>query len=340
MADAAADRQNARADKPRRAFWLSGPWRSLLLGSAVTAIFAALVLSTIDPQAALGALERARWQPLILGAACVYAGYLLRILRWKVILRPLRDIPVRTLTPALFLGFAVNNLLPARVGELARARALARDANLETTVVLASVLLERFFDGCTLVILLGISALLVPLPSAVHRVGAAAGIVFGAAAVVIFLIGPRASNFAERAVDALLPPRASEPIARGIGLFFSGLRLAHGSRRAANIAARSILVWIVEMASYACVLWSLGPPEARTSPLLAALIMMTLVNLGSIVPTAPGYLGAYQFFGVLALRATGVSDGAALAAAIAAHVIQWTTVTLVGLIFLARRRGF
>jgi uncharacterized membrane protein YbhN (UPF0104 family) len=64
--------------------------------------------------------------------------------------------------------------------------------------------------------------------------------------------------------------------------------------------------------------------------------MMVMVNLGTLIPSAPGYVGVFQFFGVQALAAFGVAAEPALAVAILAHVVQWGLVTALGLLFVAR----
>ena len=92
----------------------------------------------------------------LLGAVFVAtAGYLLRAMRWRVLLSPLRpQIPLRPRFAATTIGFMVNNLLPARAGEFARAWSLARMEKLRTSACLASLAVERLFDGITVVALL------------------------------------------------------------------------------------------------------------------------------------------------------------------------------------------
>ena len=66
---------------------------------------------------------------------------------------------------------------------------------------------------------------------------------------------------------------------------------------------------------------------------------MGLINLGILVPAAPGYLGAFQYFGVLALSPWEVNSAEALACVILIHACQYLPITLWGLFYI-RYFGF
>jgi uncharacterized membrane protein YbhN (UPF0104 family) len=60
------------------------------------------------------------------------------------------------------------------------------------------------------------------------------------------------------------------------------------------------------------------------------------INLGIMVPSAPGYLGTQEFFGTSALGVFGVSPQSALALVLVSHAVQYVLVTSLGLLFFAR----
>jgi uncharacterized protein (TIRG00374 family) len=312
--------------------------RSRYLGFVITGAFIALLAWKIDLHELEVALVRANY--LFIGpiVGCICASYLLRTLRWKRILGPVRTLSFRTLVSVVFIGFMANNLLPARMGELVRAYALGQKTGLSKSLGLATILVERLCDGLTLVLVLGVIALAMPLPPLVREVGIVASLVFfavGAGIVLVLAGGDRVRCLLVRASQSL-PERLSRPIERKADAFVAGLRTVQGGRQLAVIAGWSILVWSVEATTYLLVLRSFGPPRLHGPPVLAALLMMAMVNLGTLIPSAPGYVGAYQFFGVLALGAVGVPGGVALAIAIVAHAAQWVTVTVIGLLCMAR----
>lgn len=71
----------------------------------------------------------------------------------------------------------------------------------------------------------------------------------------------------------------------------------------------------------------------------AALIIQTVIGVGVILPAAPGYVGNFEYFTVLGLALFGITQEAAFAYALLAHICQFIPVTALGL-FFALRNGF
>lgn len=96
------------------------------------------------------------------------------------------------------------------------------------------------------------------------------------------------------------------------------------------------MIWSVEALTYLVVLQSVHADLSGRLLILAAMLMMVMVNLGALIPATPGNIGTFQVFAVLALSVFGVPTVVALAAAILAHIVQYVLVTAAGLMFLAR----
>lgn len=312
--------------------------RSRYLGFVITGAFIVLLLWKTDLHELTTALASANYFWVALIVACVLLSYSLRTVRWGRILYPTRQLPFRTLLPVLFIGFMANNLLPARIGELVRAYALGQKTGLSKSLGLATILVERLCDGVTLVAVLGVVALLFPLPAWGRQAGYIAGGLFFV--VVIASLAVLAQE--ERALRLLaklsspLPARFGTAVEEKAAAFVVGLRALRSGQNLMLIAGWSVVIWAVEMTSYLMVMKSFNPVLHVGTPLVAALLMMVMVNLGTLIPSAPGYVGVFQFFGVLALSAFGVPTGIALAIAIVSQAVQWVTVTGIGLAFVAR----
>jgi uncharacterized protein (TIRG00374 family) len=312
--------------------------RSRYLGFGVTIGFVALLVWRTDVHELLSALTEANYVWVIPAVATTLASYALRTVRWERILRPVRALSFRTLLPVVFIGFMANNLLPARMGEVVRAYALGRKTGLSKSMSLATILLERLCDGITLVAALGVVAVIYPLPSWGRQVGIVAGGVFllGSVGAVFALSHEKTTlTVLERLLDRL-PGDLGERIHSRIGSFIFGLGVLRSGRAVVALASWSLLVWTVETSTYYFVLKSVHPVLQSGTLAIAALLLMVTINLGILIPSAPGYVGAYQAFGILALGAFGVPTSVALAITIVAHAEQWTTVTGIGLFFLAR----
>jgi uncharacterized protein (TIRG00374 family) len=224
------------------------------------------------------------------------------------------------------------------MGEVVRAYALGRKTGLSKTVGLATILLERLCDGLTLVVVLGAVALVYPLPPGVKQAGVAAGVIFIGASLASIAILTRES-LAVGLANALirrLPTPIQARMAGKAEAFMIGLGAMRRGSDMIAIAGWSAAIWSVEVMTYLLALQSVHPTLVTGTPLMAALLLMVAVNLGTLIPSTPGYIGAFQFFGVLALSAFGVSAGEALAVSIVAHAAQWVTVTGIGLVFAAR----
>lgn len=312
--------------------------RSRYLGFVVTGGFIVLLLWKTDIHELRAALASANYFWVALIVVCILLSYTFRTIRWGWILRPTRQLPFRALLPVLFIGFMANNLLPARIGELVRAYALGQKTGLSKSLGLATILVERLCDGVTLVAVLGLVALLFPLPSWARQAGYVAGGLFFVVVLGALLV--LASE--ERALDLLarackpLPARLANGLQIKAAAFVVGLRALRSGRNLLLIVGWSVVIWSVETTSYVLVMRSFNPVLTSGTPLIAALLMMSMVNLGSLIPSAPGYVGVFQFFGVLALSAFGVPTGIALAIAIVSQAVQWVTVTGIGLAFVAR----
>ena len=125
---------------------MKGAWR-WVLGIAVSTLLIWWVLRDVEiaevgRQIATGNL----WW--FLGSVFVgTSGYFVRAMRWKVFLHPLKpDTGLRSRWAGMSIGFMVNNIVPGRVGELARPFTLARLERLPFPGVFGTLVVERFLD--------------------------------------------------------------------------------------------------------------------------------------------------------------------------------------------------
>ncbi len=312
--------------------------RSKYIGAAVTVVLLGLIAWKIDLHEFAIALAGANYAWILPAVATTSLSYVLRTVRWGRILRPIRLLPFRVLFPVLTIGFMTNNLLPARMGELIRAFLLSRRTSIGGTVGLATILIERVFDGLTLIAVLGAVALTFPLPEGVRTAGLIASCIFVGMAVIslIVLASERRAVHVINAAMRPLPMAIQRKFEGKAESFLIGLGVLRRGHDVFAMVGWSLVIWSIELTTYLLVLRGVHPILTSGTPLLAALLLMVSVNLGTLIPSTPGYIGVFQFFGVLALRAFGVSDESALAVATLAHLVQWLPVTALGLTFAAR----
>jgi uncharacterized protein (TIRG00374 family) len=308
---------------------------------ALTAVFIWLALRNVDLAAVGDALGSAQYGYLVPAALCTVASFALRTVRWGRILDPVRRVSFRRLFPVLMLGFAANNVLPARIGEVARAYALGSREGVSRGYALATIAVERVCDGVTLLVFMTIALALFPLPvesATLDTVIYSAIAIFSVATVVLIsvVLWPlRWLSITQRIVRRL-PERLGRlvlGIAEAVLEGLSGLR----SRRALlQIAGYSVVIWSLECAVFACVLRAFALGLSTGEWLAAAVFLLVFVNLGIMIPSLPGYIGTYQFFAKLALGAFSVPASLALGLSLVAHAMQYGLITGMGLLCLWR----
>lgn len=313
-----------------------------VLGLALTVVFLGLALWKVDLPALGDELRRVDYRWLIPSALCTLLGYMVRTVRWQMILSGAARAPLRTLFPVLIMGFATNNLLPGRLGEFWRAYLLGRKRGVRKSLALASVFVERVFDGLTLILLLAIVSMNIQLPGWSREIEVIAAVVFLGATtgVALVLCWPALAVRAARGALRVLPRKWSDWSEERIEAFVDGLAPLRRPTVLFGAAALSVLVWLLEGASY--VLLSRGVNLGLSPGLELPGIGLALVtiNLGIMLPSAPGYLGTQEYFGRTALESVGATAQAALALVAVSHIVQYVLVTSLGLAFFAREQIF
>jgi glycosyltransferase 2 family protein len=239
-------------------------------------------------------------------AICAYALDLaLRASRWRIILRPVAAVPYATVVRVLLVGYGLNTIMPARLGELFRAEFFKRTYGLPRVPVLTSIVVERLFDGLTVVGCLAVGLFLAARTgrpdTALLDVLMAGAALFGAVLVATLGFGRlRPPRFLARF------PRLPERIAivqRG----FAILR----SRRGLRVAVLTLIIYVPEALSQWFVVKAcgLGLGFANT------LVLVGAASLGTLLPSGPAFLGTLQFAYVLAIEFAGGQAAVGIAAA-------------------------
>lgn len=307
---------------------------ALLLGTLVSAFFVYLSFRRIDLHHLAHTLATSHWWPWYVLAPLIYvAGLLARGIRCRTILRPHCDLPTATATNIVVIGYAANNLLPARMGELVRAYVLSRKADLTVSLSLAVTFLERILDGLAITMLLVVAGVFAPLPAWARDILWIAAFVFlsGLAGVVLVMAARSFVIDVARSMTRRLPPHIAERLLSILDRAISSTDCLRSGAVAVKIALLSIAVWAIEGTMFLVILPAFGLP---LNPLWACLAV-SVTNLGILIPSTPGYIGPFHYFCMQAIMLFGVGEEAALGYAIMAHLLSYIPVTLWGISALA-----
>jgi len=305
------------------------------LGVAISVAVVAYLVSQFDMVAAMGALALADPKFLLLAALLYLAIFPIRGARWVRLLSDVKPIGIRTATEVFIFGAMANNIMPARLGDVARAYVLGRRARIAATSTFANVMLERVIDGLVVVGLLS-TVLFVAPPEAiwVRSVGVVMAAIFAGATIGAFALvwaeGP-ALAFAELCMTPL-PDGISSKIKMRLKLLVGGLGVLRSIPATIIVFGLSVVIWLLEVGVYALAQRAFGmsiPPEGLVA-------VMAILTLGLTAPSAPGFVGVFEGLIIAAVGLYGVTEPLAPAYAIAMHLIHYVPVTLIGLVFAWR----
>ncbi len=311
----------------------------LWVGVLVSGLLLAIIVWTIDVREAVRALAAAdvRW----VGLALVILGISLgvRAWRWRFIMAPVKLISTHRLFSAMMIGFMGNNLLPARVGEFMRAYVIGKTQRVSTSASLATVVVERLFDGLTLLAMLLVSVLLLRFPveseRLTHHIRTAGWLAFGfylavLAVCVLLRLYQAPTRRGILAVLSFLPQRWRAKTAEVLDGFVQGLEVVRGGWHLVPILALSIAAWSIQ----AVTIWLVLLAFHLKLSLGASFFILAVQSFGVMIPSSPGFIGTFHAASILAMTAFGVGREVALSASIVMHLLFFIPVTVVGLIYL------
>ena len=306
-------------------------------GLAIAAVFLWLAFGRVDWDAMVAVLGNATVAPLVLGLVALAAGFFVRIVRWWTMLRALEPaVRLRACVRPFLVSLAINNTVPLRAGDIARAVGFREALRSPAMRVVGTLLIERVLDLFVLVALFFVGMLALPegaIPRAVVTTAAVLGVATLAGLLVLVLSPGRLRIFVDRVVSSpSVSKRAWAPRAREAAHhLFDTFALIQSPARAFTLLGLSVLGWLLEGAMYACVAWSLAANASAIAPWFAA----ATGTLATLIPSSPGYVGTFDYFAILGMTAFGVSRVAATTFAMVVHLMLWLPVTVVGAAFLA-----
>ncbi len=306
----------------------------LLLGVALSVILLAWTLRDLHLEDLGRALRGVETPWLLAGAMFYFVAVVLRTWRWGIMLHDLHPTGFRERFIALAIGYMGNNLYPARAGELLRAYVLQRQCGVRVSATLGTIVVERVLDGLMVVFLALVALLFFPLPAPLRPAVITGGVVFGGALLALLGLARNASRLRDRLERAsrCRPGFGLERVTAFLSRFLDGLMVLQRPLHALAVGGLTALIWLAEAGTYGLVMLAF---PFRTS-FFSLLVMTAAVNLATALPSAPGYIGAFEAPGVAVLRAFGISPDIALAYTLLLHLVLWLPITLLGLVLFLR----
>ncbi|MFQ5646581.1 MAG: lysylphosphatidylglycerol synthase transmembrane domain-containing protein, partial [bacterium] len=231
------------------------------LGITISVVLLYFFLRKIDFVKVGAILTHVDFSLVILAAAMQMAAQLLRAERWRVLVHPVKDIKLGRMFAITMIGMMSNNLFPARLGELIKAYLLGHQEGISKSTSLATVVVERLFDGLTIAVFMIAIILFFPFP----RVDSSSSLnprslwticllssFFYVGVLLLLLFIKKRQDLLKRffqvTIEKILPKKAEtfyNKLEDVIASFSEGLHFLHNKGVLLKITIQSIIMWLV-----------------------------------------------------------------------------------------------
>jgi len=316
---------------------LKRTWQ-LLIGLLISAFCLYLVFPSLHLAEVTQALRSANYWWILPGVAVYFVGLWVRSWRWHYTLRHFKAIPITHLFPLICIGYFGNNVYPFRAGEFIRSYVLKRKEDIPISSSLATVIIERVFDGLVMLLFVFLALPFVPALPAAYRNSVISLTVILLVATAFFVwmaVQPdRMAIVYTWFADRLLPARVRQRTDDFYTRFMAGLHSLSRTTDVLMIFGTSIVIWLMETVKY----WFVMHAFNFHVSFLVLMLMNGLVNLATTLPSAPGYVGTFDLPGIGVLKSFGVDQNLAASYTFTLHVALWLPVTLVGAYYFWREQ--
>lgn len=341
----------------KKKLFLSLAFGILLSSAALYLAFRDVPLS--DLLAYMGAIDYV-W--VIPAVALVVIGFILRAVRWRIILSTAQNVNFWQSYHPLMIGFMLNCILPGRIGEAARPLILNRREAVSFTTGLATVAAERFMDAVFMIVFLVLALATVPMDASPqvsfgnHQLSKETLETLGAHTVrlcLLLLAGMllvafnKTRDLLKRIINGLpdlvlffcrdsfrlkIRNSVSLRVNRLLDHAGEGLLLIKHPRKLTLCIGITCLIWALGVVSY--YVMAIGCPDVQLS-LYEFSIVMVIICFFIALPSVPGFWGVWEAGGIFALSLFGVSSQTAAGFTLANHAVQMFPVMAMGFLSAA-----
>jgi len=299
----------------------------LWLGIVCSALFLILVFHNVRWTELAAVLQMVNWATLLLAAAVYALSLVVRGLCWQALLAHLGPVTTGEAIAYANIGYMGNNLLPLRAGEIIRATLLGSKRGFSKSAVLATIVLERLLDVLILGALAMLLMLMMPIPSVVKQ-SILLTVIIGCLVIIGIwaAAGASWSRFSAERLEGWLDRRAVR-VAVNLGRSFAkGLSGVRSLKQAGVAGFYSLVAWMLVCGS----IYLMMLASQLRLPWHAALLVMVVVNLGSVIPSSPGSIGVVHFLAVVAISPWVLDQEVAVGFSIILHAVSVLVTVILG----------
>lgn len=258
------------------------------------------------------------------------AEFVLRAYRWKILLSPIKNIRLGNSFLSLVVGYAINIIIPMRVGEFAKAVILGYKENIPTSAVFATVLVKRAMGISTLLFMFLIFLPFVDFPIFIKQL-ALLLLFIVICFICIILLRPK---FTKRIFN-LLPTRFTKKLINPFTSFINSIIIIRKRKILIQIILIDILIWLYTAGTHYVVFRAMNMHISFYIVFIATIV----ICIGLMLPSPPGFIGNFHYFAIIGLGIFGIQKDIALSFSIIAHIVEFLPVLILGFI-CSQKLGF
>ncbi len=277
---------------------------SLLLGALFAWLVARGGVPLVPPASAFRAVI---WWTLPAYLVVLFATTWVRASRWRFLVAPIKDVPLRTVIGLNWIGFFAIFVMPLRLGELARPALSKMREGIPISVGFGTVAVERVLDGLVTSLCVAFAVFAMPhlrtedqLAKHVPAYGILALTVFSGAfiALALFLWQRKLATALVEKTVGLVSKKLATVLASKIDGVADGIRSIGNPRLGAGFLAETLLYWTLNAAGMWLLAWGCGLPMSFGH----AVAIMGILAIGILLPAGPGLFGNFQLAVMAALK--------------------------------------
>jgi hypothetical protein len=284
--------------------------------------------------------KRADWRRIGIGVACIYLGYVFRSVRWALLIRPNRKVPVLSLLGTQVIGFTGVALI-GRVADLTRPYLVAKKTGLALSTQIAVYIVERLFDAGSMALIFSSVILFSPAGALPHPdvfrkfgywglAGAIGGALFLAA---VRLAGEAVATFFEKTLGAL-SKKLGHAIGERIRGFRTGLNTLRTPMEFVLTLAISLAMWALITLAYLETVRAFTAPQLASMTLSQGMVLLASSGVASVIQLP--VVGWFTQIGIVAsvlMKLFDVAQEPATACAATLLLVTFLSIIPVGLIW-------
>ena len=273
-------------------------------------------------------ISKVSFSILFLSTFVYFSSVILRYIRWKIIYKNQFKSQKFNMLNETIIGYMANNLLPFRLGEIYRVNRIVKSEQNSFIRVLSTIFTERFFDVIALLFILILAFPFIDkFDLKVFQVqNTFLFLLLGVSLFIIFILLLKRIRIFENVLMKVLN------LFQDLLSFFYECK---SYQKYLSIISISLLIWIVESIVYFIVADFFITDISNIYLFSIILIVCSITNLSGVIPSLPGNIGNFEFFGTLAFIAMNISSSTGATVIIIVHLVLFIPISILGFIILS-----